>query len=84
MASDDLCDRGQRMFAEALTEELPTENAKRAELSLLFSDLVGACKGTELEAPLRHAHDDLHAQTRREREREVGPNLEQALKAVVG
>lgn len=77
------CDQGQKLFAEGLST-CHNDNERRAELSLLFSDLLNVVQGSELEAPLRVGYEDIHAQHRLEREREAGPNIEQALKAVVG
>lgn len=82
MASEDALAQGQKLFVEALTN--CTEREARTELGLLFQDLIGVTRGTDLEDPLRLAYNDLHHQSQREREREVGPCIEQALKAVVG
>lgn len=84
MATEDLCDRGQTMFAEGLADR--SEQEVRAELQQLFGDLAKVTRGSDLEKPLRSAYNSLAPKfTRREeRERETAPNLEQALKAVVG
>jgi hypothetical protein len=82
MASEDALAQGQKLFVEALSN--CTEREARTELGLLFNDLISATRGSELEAPLRAGYSGLHHQMQRERERDTGPNLEQALKAVVG
>ena len=82
MASEDALAQGQKLFVEALSH--CSEREARTELGLLFTDLIHATRGDEVQDALRLAYNDLHRQTVREREHEVGPNLEQALKAVVG
>jgi hypothetical protein len=77
MASEDPLAQGQKLYVEALSD--CTEHEQRTELSLLFRDLLHVA-GPELEPALRPAYNALRTQ----RERESGPNIEQALKAVVG
>lgn len=72
------------MFVKGLADR--SEQEIRSELQHLFGDLAGVVRGSELEEPLKIAYTNLSPKFTRQADldREIGPNLEQALKAVVG